>query len=170
MTTDNADELEPTIFSTVLTPHRSLHSVGFIILMTVYGAVSFAAGIGFWLMGAWPVFGFMGLDVLLLYWAFRLNFRYAAAYEEVIVTPAALTVRKVNHRGRVREWVLNPLWVKLDKVVHEEFGIERLFLISRGKTLAIASFLGPDEKASFAKALGQALVEAKRGPVRTVLG
>ena len=64
--------------------------------------------------------------------------------------------------------MLNPLWVRLDKVEHEEFGIERLFLVSRGRKLSIASFLGPDEKASFAKALGNALDEAKRGPTRTV--
>ena len=53
--------------------------------------------------------------------------------------------------------------------MHEEFGIERLFLVSRGKKLAVASFLGPDEKASFAKALGEALGEAKRGPTRDPL-
>lgn len=166
MSPDNA-ELEPTIFSALITPHRSLGSVGFLVLMAVFGGVSFIAGIAFLLMGAWPVFGFFGLDVLLLYWAFRLNYRHAAAYEEVTMTPVALTVRKVSHRGAVREWVLNPLWVKLDKVVHVEFGIERLFLVSRGKQLAIASFLGPDEKASFAKALGAALSEAKRGVTRT---
>ena len=166
MSADNA-ELEPTIFSALITPHRSLGSVGFLVLMAVFGGVSFIAGIAFLLMGAWPVFGFFGLDVLLLYWAFRLNYRHAAAYEEVTMTPVALTVRKVSHRGAVREWVLNPLWVKLDKVVHEEFGIERLLLVSRGKQLAIASFLGPDEKASFAQAFGNALAEAKRGVTRT---
>jgi len=168
MTADNA-ELEPTLYSAVLTPHRSLNRVGFWILIGGYGAVSFIAGIAFLLMGAWPVFGFFGLDVLLLYWAFRLNYRHARAYEEVKVTPSALTLRQVSHRGRAREWVLNPLWVRIDKVVHEEFGIERLSLVSRGKELAIASFLGPEEKASFAKALGRALAEAKRGPTRTVL-
>ena len=147
----------------MITPHRSLGHVGFLVLMGVFGGVSFVAGIAFLMMGAWPVFGFFGLDVLLLYWAFRLNYRHAAAYEEVTVTPTALTVRKVSHRGRAREWVLNPLWVKLDKVVHEEFGIERLFLVSRGKQLAIANFLGPDEKASFAKALGPG---ARRGQAR----
>jgi uncharacterized membrane protein len=166
MTSDNtsaSSELEPTIFSAVLTPHRSLNRAGFWILIGAYGAVSFIAGVVFLLMGAWPVFGFFGLDVALLYWAFRLNYRHAAAYEEVTVTPAALTVRKVSHRGIAREWRLNPLWVRLEKTVHEEFGIERLFLVSRGKELAVASFLGPDEKASFAKALGAALAEAKRG-------
>ena len=169
MTSDNDNELEPTIFSAVITPHRSLNNVGFLVLMVLFGAVSFLAGIAFLLMGAWPVFGFFGLDVLLLFWAFRLNYRHAGAYEEVHITPSRLTLRKVSHRGRAREWVLNPLWVKLDKIVHEEYGVERLYLISRGKQLVIASFLGPDEKASFAKELGTALSEAKRGVTRTVV-
>jgi uncharacterized membrane protein len=169
MTTDNADDLEPTIFSVTLTPHRSLGRFGFLILMLLFGGVSFVTGVVFLLLGAWPVFGFFGLDVLLLYWAFRLNYRHAEAYEQVIVTPSTLKVRKVSHLGRMREWVLNPLWVRLDKVEIEDFGIDRLFLVSHGKKLTIASFLGPDEKASFAKELGHALSEARRGPTRTVL-
>ena len=168
MSADNND-LEPTIFSTVITPHRSLPRVGFLVLMLAFGAVSFVTGMLFMMTGAWPVLGFFGLDVLLLYWAFRLNYRHALAYEEVEITCSRLTVRKVSHRGRVREWVLNPLWVKIDKVVHEEYGIERLLLVSRGKQLPIASFLSPAEKASFAAELGNALSEAKRGPIRTVL-
>ena len=93
--------------------------------MGVFGGVSFVCGMVFLMMGAWPVFGFFGLDVLLLYLAFRLNYRHAAAYEEVTMTPVALTVRKVSHRGKASEWVLNPLWVRLEKIVHEEFGIEK---------------------------------------------
>lgn len=169
MTGDNDDELEPTIFSAVITPHRSLSARGFFLLMGAYGLLSFVAGLACMLAGAWPVIGFLGLDVLVLYWAFKVNYRRAAAYEEVKVTPATLTVRKISHLGTVREWALNPLWVRLERVVHEEFGIERLFLVSRGKHLTIASFLGPDEKASFAKALGSAIAEAKRGVTRTVM-
>ncbi|MGA8397610.1 MAG: DUF2244 domain-containing protein, partial [Pseudolabrys sp.] len=86
MVTDNADDLEPTIFSATLTPHRSLNRVGFLILMLLFGSVSFITGILFLVVGAWPVLGFFGLDVLLLYWAFRLNYRHAKAYEQVIVT------------------------------------------------------------------------------------
>jgi uncharacterized membrane protein len=167
MTADNAD-LEPMIFSATLTPHRSLGRVGFIVLMVLFGGISFVTGMLFLIVGAWPVFGFFGLDVLLLYWAFRLNYRHAEAYEQVTVTSSELKIRKVSHRGRVREWVLNPLWVRIDKVELEDFGIDRLFLISRGKKLTIASLLGPDEKASFAKELGNALNEARRGPTRTV--
>jgi uncharacterized membrane protein len=122
----------------------------------------------FFIAGAWPVMGFCGLDVLLVYWAFRANYRGARAYEEVTITPSELTVRKVSHHGRVREWTLNPVWVRLHRDVHAEFGIERLFLVSRGRKLPIAGFLGPQEKASFAQALTTALGEAKRGPTRTV--
>ena len=160
---------EPAIFSAIITPHRSLGSTGFLILMLAIGGLSFASGVAFLLLGAWPVFGFLGVDVLLVYVAFRANYRAACAYEEVTVTATELTVRKVSHRGAVREWTLNPLWVQLDRIVHKEFGIERLFLVSRGQRLTIAGFLGPAEKASFAHALSNALGEAKRGPTRTVL-
>lgn len=170
MPTDNNDiDLEPTIFSVVITPHRSLPHIGFLVLMIAFGAISFIAGVFFVMSGAWPVFGFFGLDVLLLYWAFRLNYRAAKAYEEVEVTCARLTVRKVDPRGRAREWVLNPLWVKLIKIAHEDFGIEKLLLVSRGRQLAIGNFLSPDEKESFAAELNKALGEARRGPVRTIL-
>ncbi len=166
---DEASFTEPKIFAATITPHRSLGSTGFLILMLGIGGVSFASGMVFLLMGAWPVFGVLGLDVLLINWAFRANFRAARAYEEVTVTASELTVRKVSQQGAVREWTLNPVWVRLDRIVHEEFGIERLFLVSGGRKLPIAAFLAPHEKASFAQALSAALGEAKRGPTRTVL-
>ena len=155
---------EPTLFSAQLSPHRSLSRTGFLVLMAFLSLVSFGAGLAFWLMGAWPVLGFFGLDVLAIYWAFRINFRHARATEEISVTLSELRVRRVSHRGHVVEWVLNPLWVQLDQKTHAEFGIERLYLVSKGRRVSVASFLGPDEKASFAKALTAALQAAKRGP------
>jgi uncharacterized membrane protein len=138
--------------------------------MSLMCAVSFAAGLFFFLLGAWPIVGFLGLDVLLVYAAFKVNYRAAAAYEAVTMTPSALKVRQVSHRGEVAEWTLNPVWVRLDREVHEEFGIERLFLVSHGRRLPIAAFLGPHEKAAFAIALSAALQQARRGPTQTVIG
>ena len=155
---------QPELFSALLTPHRSLNRTGFLVLMGFLSAVSFAAGLAFLLMGAWPVLGFFGLDALAIYWAFRVNFRRGKATEEIRVTPSELRVRRVSHRGHVVEFVLNPLWVQLDRKTHAEFGIEKLYLLSKGRRVAIASFLGPGEKASFAKALLAALQVAKRGP------
>ena len=73
-------------------------------------------------------------------------------------------MRKVNQRGGMREWTLNPFWVQLDQIVHEEFGIEGLFLVSQGRRLSIASFLGPDEKASFAQSAVQRARRGQAGP------
>jgi uncharacterized membrane protein len=166
MTTGNDfdDAAEPKLFTALLTPHRSLGRTGFLALMLFVGGVSFIAGIVFLMMGAWPVFGFFGLDVLAIWWAFRVNYRRAGDTEEITITPTELRVRRVSHRGQMAEWVLNPLWVQLDQVTHEEFGIEQLFLVSRGRRVSIARFLGPDEKASFVKALQAALQAARRGP------
>src|SRR5580765_1747531 len=97
----------PELFSALLTPHRSLNRTGFLVVMAFISVVSFAAGFAFLLMGAWPVLGFFGLDVLAIYWAFRINFRHARAREEITVTPSELRVRRVSHRGHVVEWVLN---------------------------------------------------------------
>jgi uncharacterized membrane protein len=168
MSPDNDPNPEPTLFSATISPHRSLSRTGFVLVMALIGGISFVGGTVFFIIGAWPVVGFLGLDVLLVYWAFRVNYRAAAAYEQVSVTPSELRVRKVSHRGRAAEWTLNPLWTRLDRESHEEFGLLRLFLVSRGWRLAVAGFLGPKEKESFATALSAALTEAKRGPTRTV--
>ena len=92
MSTDSNTVSEPTIFSAVITPNRSLDRVGFIVLMSLVSFVSFVGGLVFFIAGAWPVVGFFGLDVALLYWAFKLNYARAAAYEEVTVTAAELEV------------------------------------------------------------------------------
>jgi uncharacterized membrane protein len=166
---DHRHEPEAALFAAQLTPHRSLGRRGFLVLMSIITVVSFAAGLRFAQMGAWPVLGFFVLDVAAIYGAFRLNYRHAAAREDIVVTPSEVWVRRISHRGQISEWTFNPLWVRLEQTVHAEFGVERLQLVSSGRRLAIASFLGPDEKASFAKALLAALAAAKRGPTRSFL-
>ena len=73
-------------FDAVIYPHRSLPPQGFLLLMLVLGATSFAAGVTFVLAGAWPIFGYFGLDVLLVYLAFRASYRSARMHEWVRLT------------------------------------------------------------------------------------
>lgn len=169
MGADNDNRRETPIFSAVITPHRSLTRGGFRSLMFAVGGINFLGAALFFVEGAWPVVAFMALDVALIYWALKTNFRSAAAYEQVVVTPSELTVRKVSHRGRVGEWSLNPLWVRLDRRCMDEFGLIELALISHGRRLPIAEALSPPERESFASALSAALADARRGPTRTVL-
>jgi uncharacterized membrane protein len=169
MTPDNGSKPEPTLFCATITPHRSLGRTGFLIVMTAVGAISFTAGMAFVIAGAWPVMGFFGLDALLIYWAFRANYAAARAVEIVTVTASELHVDRVNHRGHRTQMRFNPLWVQLEGVSDPDFGLQKLFVVSRERRFAIAGYLSPAEKEGFAAALRAALNEARRGPTRTVL-
>ncbi len=153
---------EPVLFEVRLSPHRSLSPAGFAIVMSVLAAVSFAVGVSFLMMGAWPVFGFFGLDVALIWLAFRLNYRDARAYEDIRMTPNVLSVRQVSAKGAARETAFNPRWVRLEKTEDELYGVTRVALISRGIFLIVGAFLPPLYKSELAKCLDAALAAAKR--------
>src|SRR5215471_4416340 len=91
-------------FERVLLPHRSLPTRGFHILMLILGLISLAVGIGFISIGAWPVFGFFGLDVALIYIAFRLNYRSARRREILRLAGDAFTVERISVQGKRRIW------------------------------------------------------------------
>lgn len=157
------DPNEDVLFHARLRPHRSMTRAQVRLLLVAVFLVSFGATLPFVLMGAWPVAGFMGLDVLAVYWAFRCSFRAARAYEDVRVTMLELLLAKVTPRGSRAEWRFNPSWVRLEKQSHEEFGMQRLDLVSSGRRVEVGGFLGPDEKAQLATNLTRALAQARRG-------
>jgi uncharacterized membrane protein len=152
------------IYAVRLHPYRSLSQRNFRLLLCIFSAISFATTIPFVIMGAWPVAGFMGIDVAIFYFAFRANFRAARAYEDVDVTPIALSLAKVSPEGARAEWQFHPSWVYLHKETHEEYGVQKVALVSRGRSVEVGNFLGPDDKALFAQDLSRALAEARRGP------
>ncbi len=154
---------ERPVFAAVIRPHRSLGRDGFRVLMTLCCLATVAASVPFVVLGFWPVGGIFGLDLLALYIAFRVNYRRAESFEEVVLTPLELLFRRVTHRGERREWRLNPLWTRLDRESDEEFGLQKLALVSRGQRLVIAGDLSPPERESFAEALSKALADVKRG-------
>ncbi|MBI1867300.1 MAG: DUF2244 domain-containing protein [Methylocystis sp.] len=158
-----AAPLEEHILTRRLVPYRSLTPHAFHCFIVIFGLITFLFSLPFFFIGAWPVAGFMGLDVLGLYIAFRANFRSARAYETLDLTPLELVFAKVGARGQRAEWRFNPSWVRLEQKTHAEFGTERVALISRGQSVEVGSFLGPDQKAELARDLTHALAYARRG-------
>lgn len=151
---------EPALFDVLLTPHRSLSPRGFVVLMTAVCAVSFAAGLAFYIMGAWPVVGFFGLDALLIYLAFRINYRHGRAYETLRLTRRSLTVERVDHGGTVSRWRLQPTWIQV--LVDESLRHERpLTLRSHGRSVTVGAFLTAQERLELAKALRGALAKLR---------
>ncbi len=151
------------VFDAVLAPHRSLSPRGFVVLMCGICVVSFTAGLFFFLVGAWPVVGFMGLDVLLIYLAFRINYRRGRMYETLRLTPRRLAVRRVDSWGEARQWSFQPAWLQV--LMDEPPGDHsRLILRSHGRSLAIGGFLTLEERVDLARTLRAAIAEALAVP------
>ncbi|ODT32370.1 MAG: hypothetical protein ABS35_02015 [Kaistia sp. SCN 65-12] len=149
-------------FRALLTPHRSLGHTGFVLLMAALLFGWAVTGLIFLSYGAWPVFGFFGLDVVGLYVAFRLNYRAARAREEVSVSRTALDIRKVAPSGKSESHHFNPFWARFSVARHSEIGITKMAVEAQGESVAIGSFLNPDDRESFAAAFTRALSTAKR--------
>ncbi|MBL8846299.1 MAG: DUF2244 domain-containing protein [Hyphomicrobium zavarzinii] len=153
---------DASLFRAILHPHRSLGPKGFLILMIGIGAVSFVTGLVFLLLGAWPVMGFFGLDVLLVYIAFKLNYRAARAYELVELTPHALKLTQISASGKSKSFEFNPYWVRVLFTERPDGG-NNLKLVSHGRELEFGRLLNDDERRDFAEALSSALDAARVG-------
>ena len=155
---------ERPIFSAILTPYRSLGPNGFRVLMVCVGTICFVSGLPFLFMGAWPVFLFFSLDVLLVWFAFKMNYRSGRAFEEVEVFPETVTVRQVSPAGEVATHRFNPYWVRLSVHRIEDEGVVRITLTSHGHSLDVGTFLNPLDRESFAEAFRNALSRAREAP------
>lgn len=154
------EDNDPIRFDAVLHPNASLSPRGFFLLMAFVGLVSFCAGISFVMMGAWPVFGFFGIDVALVYFAFKLNYRDARRYETIRLTDSMLTVERFTPSGRRERWRFQPYWLKVEIDDNPQPG-STVTLRSHGRMVEIGSFLSPEEKLDFANALRTELAKLR---------
>ena len=153
-----SDPAEPILhYETVLRPHRSLPPRGFFFLMLAIAGVSFVTGVGFVMMGAWPVTGFFGLDVLLLYGAFRLSYRSGRMRETIRLAGDDLTVERISVRGVVRTWRFQAFWLRL-RLIEQGADRNRLLLRSHGRELAVGGFLTAEERRNLAAEIDGALL------------
>lgn len=117
-------------------------------------------GLTMFAMGAWPVVGFMGLDVLAVWWALSASTRSGRRAEHVALWPDALEVRQVSAAGVETVSRFNPFFTRF-VVERDADRVTALLLESRGRSLVLGSFLNPADKASFARAFGAALARAR---------
>jgi uncharacterized membrane protein len=160
---DAAAPLGGLFFERVLSPHRSLPPRGFHILMLALGLISLSVGIGFVAIGAWPVIGFFGLDVALVYVAFRLSYRSARRSETIRLAGDAFTVERVSVRGVRRAWRFQPFWLQV--ILEERAGdANRLLVASHGRSLVVGDFVTSSARRELAAAIREALKRWREAP------
>jgi uncharacterized membrane protein len=136
-------------FSTLLRPHRSLSADGFKWVMRGAIAANLLIGVPMYLLGAWPVLGFMGLDVWLLYWLFQRSYLDARRSETLTLTDRELIVERIAPDGEREQHRLDAYWLRVEQG-------ERLVVVSRGNRVVIGRFLSPGER----EAVGEQLLAA----------
>jgi uncharacterized membrane protein len=142
-------------FATSLSPHRSLSAEGFRFVMLGAVAANLVIGLPLFIMGAWPVFGFMGLDVFLLWWLFKRSYLDARRSETLLLTDRELVVVRVAPDGEREELRLDAYWLKVEATE------ERLVVTSRGNRAVIGRFLGPEERLKVADQLKAAIADMR---------
>ena len=148
-------------FRATLSPHRSLPQQGFLIVMLVLGVTSAIAGVVFLLLGAWPVMVFFGLDVALVYVAFRINYRDGRSYETIEVTRRAVTLTRRDGVGRERSETFDPALTYVSLISRKDEA-DVLSLVERGRSAILGVFLTDEERSEVADALQAALRTARQ--------
>ena len=156
---DKSPENGETIIIT-LWPYRSLSLQGFRILIAVLASLMSLIGLGFYLIGAWPVVGFLGLEIFIVWYAFKWNYRSGQLVETVAITPQQVDIIRTDWRGRSKTICLNGVWIKAELDTKEKKRC-RLYLRHHASKLEIGAFMPPAEKPSLAAALNEALARLR---------
>ncbi|HEY2445894.1 MAG TPA: DUF2244 domain-containing protein [Rhizomicrobium sp.] len=160
MTCESA-ETRPILYEATLRPNPPMGAGALVCVVAAVAAIDAAFGVYFLFRGAWPVTPFMGLDVVLLIWAFHASRKAAKHRERLSLTATSLLVDRYPSRGAHGCVEFNPYWVRveLDEAL---CGRRRLMLASHGRTLEIGAFLSPDRKSFLVQGLRAALSTVRR--------
>jgi uncharacterized membrane protein len=154
--TDGSDSPRRLLFQAHLKSHSSLSPRAFRLVMLGVTLFSLTVGAVTFYAGAWPVFGFMGLDVALVYIVFRISYRRARVSEVLELDEHMLTVERIDEHGQSRSWRLQPAWLKVE-LAEPILPQTPVILRSHGKSLAVGVFLHPEHRREVARDLRNAL-------------
>jgi uncharacterized membrane protein len=147
-------------------PYRSLSKHGFAIVMAVLASLAFCIGLGFFLLGAWPVIGFLGLELLVVWGAFKLNYRAARQRQKLTATERELVVENVAPTGETdivrmpADWLRVEVTPKTPPEMSARYR-QRIYVTSHGRRTEIGGFLHPVETPSLAAELSTMLENAR---------
>ena len=151
------------VFEATITPHRSLSAAG---VRRVVAALLLLSGIistGLWFIGAWPVVGFNGAEMLLAVVLLRRNSREYRQEERLLLSNTGLHIVRTDMRGRRTVRRLEAGW--LNAVLQTRPGrAPCLLLVERNRQVEVGAHLGEDEKRDLAAAIRQAL-HRQRNPM-----
>ena len=147
-------------------PYRSLTPRGFALVMVALGTLAFCIGLGFFLMGAWPVIGFLGLELLVVWFAFKMNYRAARRRQHLTATSRQLTIENVSPAGDSQTTEVPTAWAQVELTPRDEPEMrsrqrQKIVVRSHGRTTEIGGFLHPAETPKLAREVKRMISRAR---------
>ena len=147
-------------------PYRSLSPRGFAVVMIALGSLAFCIGLGFFLMGAWPVIGFLGLELLVVWFAFRMNYRAARRRQHLTATSRQLTIETVSPAGDSETTEVPTAWAQVELTPRDEPEMrarerQKVIVRSHGRATEIGGFLHPAETPKLAREVKRMIGRAR---------
>ena len=141
-------------------------------VMIALSCLAFCIGVGFFLMGAWPVIGFLGLEILVVWGAFKLNYRVAKQRQKLTATERELIVENLTPTGDTDIIRIPADWLRVELTPKEPPNMsaryrQRIFVTSHGKRTEIGGFLHPVETPSLAAEISKMLESARNARLKT---
>lgn len=157
MIDETAEVPPPPVFEAMSTPPHGISRDAILRIGLLLGGAALLCGIGFAWLGAWPVFGFLGVEVLLVLALLSSHARWSSrAFERVRLAEGRLMIERDNGRGRRETTTLDAYWVR-PQWIESAPGEGRLLLSARGGRVEIGVFLSGAERRSLHAALDAAL-------------
>jgi len=149
------------VFEAILYPHRSLGRRGYLILGLGTAFIMGGYALTFLLLGAWPIFGFIGAEWLLFWYLFSRHFRGDRRAERLRLFHDRLIVERIDAKGHFTAFSLQPYWLQVVLAPHlasRAVDVDNaLYLRSHGKQIEIGAFLSENERRDFAGELARVL-------------
>ena len=143
-------------FTFVARRNNSISSGGRSLVLGSLAAVLLAISLGFALNGAWLIFPFAGLDILVVFLAFRYVERRAGDYE-CIAFQGENVVIDTRREGKTERFEFNRYWLQVTLVEASGGKRGRLLLRSHGKEVTFGVHLTGEQRAVMARRLKEHL-------------
>ena len=132
-------------------------------ILSLFGCVCVLVGVTFALIGAQPVLGCMGIEIILLFAVYRFCVRNSRMAEQIILSGHSLLFRRIDRYGNISITNLEPLWLRVE--IGRAKGVFRhIILASKGRAYNVGVFLTPEEKVVLLNTLQRALRKLRTEP------
>ncbi len=141
------------ILNIVLNPNRSLTKSTFYLIIILLLIISISVGFFFYTLGAWPVIGFFGIDILFFTLIFYFHNKSLKISERIILTKNEMIIEKIKPFGKnLIVKFAPPNWINIT-IKKSIYNKSRLIIHSHGSAIFVGDFLTKVEKIQLADSL-----------------